>query len=226
MRILLAEDDPTLLEFVARGLVEAGYAVDPFADGADALLAAQVVSYDVAILDVNLPGCDGFEICRRIRATVHPGPAVLFLTARDTIADRVAGLDFGAEDYMVKPFAFAELLARIRALLRRGVGLAPVLRVDDLVLDPAKRIVSRGGIEAKLTAKEFAILEYLMRNAGCVVTKPMIAEHVWNFDLEADSNFIEVYVYGIRRKLDRPGARQLIDTVRGVGYRLSAPSVP
>src|SRR3954470_12853229 len=163
MRILFAEDDPALLEFVTRGLVEAGYAVDAFADGGDAWLAAQLVAYDLGILDVNLPSCDGFEICRRIRATVNPGPAVLFLTARDGIEDRVIGLDTGAEDYLVKPFAFAELLARVRALLRRGSGLPPVFRIADLELDPAQRRVWRGGIEAKLTTKEFSLLEYLMR---------------------------------------------------------------
>lgn len=220
MRILLAEDDPTLREFIARGLHEAGYAIDVFADGADALVATDTVHYDVVILDVNLPGVDGFEVCRRIRARPEPGPAVLFLTARDAVEDRVAGLDLGAEDYLVKPFAFAELLARIRAVLRRGTGTSPVLRVADLELDPAVRRVWRGGMGINLTAKEFSLLEYLMRNAGRVVTKPMITEHVWNFDLEAESNFIEVYVYAIRKKLDRPGASPLIQTVRGVGYRL------
>lgn len=222
MRILFAEDDPTLREFVVRGLQEAGYAVDAVADGPDALLATETVPYDVVILDVNLPEMDGFEVCRRIRARPGTGPAVLFLTARDAIGDRVAGLDLGAEDYLVKPFAFAELLARIRALLRRGAGAAPVLRVGDLELDPAARRVSRGGVEVKLTAKEFSLLEFLMRNAGMVVTKPMIADHVWNFDLSAESNFIEVYVYSIRKKLDRPGAPPLIQTVRGTGYRFDA----
>jgi two-component system copper resistance phosphate regulon response regulator CusR len=223
MRILFAEDDPTLREFVARGLTEAGYAVDALDDGGDALLAAETVAYDLAILDVNLPGKDGFEICREIRARLDPGPAVLFLTARDAIEDRVAGLDLGAEDYLVKPFAFAELLARVRALLRRGPGTTPVLRIADLELDPALRKVTRAGEEIKLTAKELSLLEYLMRNAGRVVTKPMIAEHVWNFDLEAESNFIEVYIYALRKKLDRPDAHPLIHTVRGIGYRLDAP---
>jgi DNA-binding response OmpR family regulator len=224
MRILLAEDDPTLREFVVRGLEESGYAVDDVADGSDALLATETVPYDVVVLDVNLPGLDGFEVCRRIRAKPETGPPVLFLTARDAIEDRVTGLDLGAEDYLVKPFAFAELLARIRALLRRGAGAAPVLRVADLELDPAARRVSRGGVDVKLTAKEFSLLEYLMRNAGLVVTKATIADHVWNFDLNAESNFIEVYIYAIRKKLDLPGAPPLIHTVRGTGYRLDAPA--
>ncbi len=222
MRLLLAEDDPTLREFVARGLIESGYAVDAVEDGSEALLATETVPYDVAILDVNLPGMDGFEVCRQIRAKPGIGPAVLFLTARDAIGDRVRGLDLGAEDYLVKPFAFAELLARIRALLRRGVGGAPTLHIADLELDPAKHRVTRDGIEINLTAKEFSLLEYLMRNEGLVVTKPMIANHVWNFDLDAESNFIEVYIYAIRKKLDRPGAPPLIHTVRGIGYRLDA----
>ena len=220
MRILLAEDDPTLREFVTRGLHESGYAVDPFGDGEEALLAIRTTAYDVVILDVNLPGIDGFEVLRRVREGPDPGPAVLFLTARDAIEDRVAGLDLGAEDYLVKPFAFAELLARIRSLLRRGGGRSPILRVADVELDPASRTARRGDQVIEFTAKEYALLEYLMRNAGRVVTKAMIAEHVWNFDLEAESNFIEVYVYMVRKKIDRPGVSSLIRTLRGIGYRL------
>lgn len=222
MRILFAEDEPALREFVARGLAEAGYAVDAVADGEEAWLASSVVSYDVAILDVNLPKVDGFELCRRMRAQPGEGPAILFLTARDAVTDRVKGLDLGAEDYLVKPFAFAELLARVRSLLRRGPGTAPVLEVGDLVLDPSSRNVSIAGTPVKLSAKEFAVLEYLMRNAGRVVTKTMIADHVWNFDLGAESNFIEVYIYALRKKLDVPRG-QLIQTVRGAGYRIDAP---
>ena len=223
MRILFVEDEPVLREFVARGLEEAGYAVDTVADGEEAWLATRVVAYDVAILDVNLPGCDGFELCHRIRTRVEPGPAVLFLTARDAIEDRVAGLDLGAEDYLVKPFAFAELLARVRALLRRGPGTPPRLRIADLELDPAVHRVTRDGVEIRLTAKEFALLEYLMRNAGRIVSKAMIAEHVWNFELEAESNFIEVFIYALRKKLDLTSGQTLIQTIRGVGYRLDAP---
>jgi DNA-binding response OmpR family regulator len=219
MRVLFAEDDLTLREFVGRGLSEAGYAVDLIADGEDAWLAVETVDYDVVILDVNLPRCDGFEVCRRIRSRGEAGPAILFLTARDAIDDRVNGLDLGAEDYLVKPFAFAELLARIRVLLRRGRGAAAQLQVGDLALDPASHQVTKGGAEVRLTAKEFAVLEYLMRNAGQVVTKAMISDHVWNFELEAESNFIEVYIYALRKKLAGAGPSP-IQTLRGVGYRL------
>jgi two-component system, OmpR family, copper resistance phosphate regulon response regulator CusR len=222
MRVLFAEDEATLREFVARGLEEAGYAVDAVDNGEDAWLAAEVVPYDVAILDVNMPGIDGFEVCRRIRARSGSGPAILFLTARDAIGDRVNGLDLGAEDYLVKPFDFAELLARVRSLLRRGPGTPPLLQVGDLCLDPSTRKVTRGGLSIRLSAKEFALLEYLMRNAGRVVSKSMIAEHVWNFDLSAESNFIEVSIYALRKKIDMPSDTQLIQTVRGAGYRIDA----
>jgi two-component system OmpR family response regulator len=222
MRILLAEDEPTLREFVARGLAEAGYAVDVVGDGEEAWVAAGVVSYDVAILDVNLPTFNGFEVCRRIRAEKEPGPAILFLTARDAVADRVMGLDLGAEDYVVKPFAFAELLARVRALLRRGPGTAPVLTAGDVALDPASPYATRAGVEIRLSAKEFSLLEYLMRNAGHVVTKSMITEHVWNFQLEAESNFVEVFIYSLRKKLHAPPRQSLIQTVRGSGYKIDA----
>lgn len=222
MRILFAEDDPTLREFVGKGLAEAGYAVDTVADGDEAWIACQVAPYDVAILDVNLPGCDGFELCRRLRSRGDAGPPILFLTARDAVADRVNGLDLGAEDYLVKPFAFDELLARVRALLRRGSGGGPLLVVSDLVLNPATRMVKRAGADVRLTAKEFALLEYLMRNAGRVVTKTMIADHVWNFELEAESNFIEVCVYALRKKLGANAGDPLIRTLRGVGYRIDA----
>lgn len=223
MRILFAEDEPTLAEYVSCGLTEAGYAVDTVADGEEAWLAASAVPYDIAILDVNLPGMDGFDVCRRIRSRSAPGPAILFLTARDTIEDRVTGLDLGAEDYLVKPFAFAELLARIRVLLRRGAGTPTVLEVGELTLDPATYRVAVASHPVSLTAKEFAVLEYLMRNAGRVVTKAMIAEHVWNFDLAGESNFIEVYVYALRKKIDAPFGRQTIQTIRGAGYRIDAP---
>ena len=220
MRILFAEDEPTIREFVTRGLEESGYAVDAVADGEDAWLAAQTVDYDVAILDVSMPSLDGFEVCRRIRNRPGHGPAVLFLTARDAIDDRVKGLDLGAEDYLVKPFAFAELLARVRALLRRGASGPPVLNVADLELDPAAHKVQRGATDIRLTAKEFSLLEYLMRNANRVVTRNMIAEHVWNFDLDAESNFIEVFIYALRKKIDVPFGSTLIQTVRGTGYKI------
>lgn len=221
MRLLFVEDDDALRTVVARGLQEAGYAVDAFASGTDALLACQTAPYDIAILDVGLPDIDGFEVCQRLRLNAT-SPPVLFLTARDTVEDRVAGLDLGAEDYVVKPFAFPELLARIRVLLRRGPGSPPILSAGDLRLDPATHQVERRGVAIQLTAREFALLEYLMRNAGRAVTKPMIADHVWNFELDAESNFIEVYIYTLRKKLDVPGSAPIIHTLRGVGYRLDA----
>lgn len=222
MRILLAEDEATIRTYVTQGLREAGYAVDSVPDGDEALAAAQAVDYDLLVLDVSMPGIDGLEVCRQLRARPAPGPAILFLSARDTVSDRVAGLDAGAEDYLVKPFAFPELLARVRALLRRGPGDAPTLSVDDLVLDPAAHSVTRAGQAIRLTAKEFALLEYLMRNAGRLVSKTMIAEHVWDFDLEAETNFIEVFIYSLRKKIDAPFGKPLIQTVRGAGYRIDA----
>ena len=222
MRVLLAEDDEAIRTYVAQGLREAGYAVDPVADGAEALLAVSSVDYDVAILDIRMPHVDGMEVCRRLRSGADAGPGILLLTARDAVEDRVAGLHAGADDYLVKPFAFSELLARVRALLRRGPGAPPLLQLADLTVDPASREVIRAGTRIALTAKEFSLLEYLMRNAGRVVTKSMIAEHVWDFDLGAETNFIEVYIYSLRKKVDTPFDRRLIQTVRGAGYRIDA----
>ncbi len=222
MRLLFAEDDPTIRGYVAQGLREAGYAVDAFENGDETLDAMATVDYDLAILDVNLPGASGFDVCRSVRNRSVPGPAILFLTARDSVEDRVYGLDLGAEDYLVKPFAFAELLARVRALLRRGPGQQPLLRCADLTLDPAAHRVERAGREIGLTAKEFALLEYLMRNAGRVVSKTMIAEHVWDFDLGAETNFIEVFIYALRKKIDAPFDHPLLHTLRGLGYRIDA----
>lgn len=207
---------------MALGLEEAGYAVDSVENGLDAVAAAEVVDYDVLILDVGMPGLSGIDVCRRVRARSIPGPPILFLTARDAIQDRVEGLDAGAEDYLVKPFAFAELLARVRSLLRRGVSVAPTLTVGDLVLDPASRRIHRGERDIHLTAKEFALLEYLMRNVDIVVTKTMIADHVWNFELASESNFIEVLVYALRKKVDFGASDSFIQTIRGSGYRLTA----
>jgi DNA-binding response OmpR family regulator len=224
MRVLLVEDDPDIQLYVAQGLREAGYAVDAMSDGFDALLAADAVDYDLAVLDIGLPKIDGLEVCRRLRARAGSNTAILFLTARDAVVDRVEGLDAGGDDYLVKPFAFAELLARLRSLLRRGGGDSPVLTVADLSLDPASHRVTRAGVDVRLTNKEFALLEYLMRNAGRVVTKTMIAEHVWDFDLGAETNFIEVYIYSVRKKLDSAGGANLIQTLRGAGYRLESPA--
>lgn len=220
MRILVAEDEPVLCEWLKRGLEESAYAVDAVLDGEDAWLAISTTAYDVAILDVNLPGIDGFEVCRRTRAALERGPAIIFLTARDSVSDRVEGLDAGAEDYLVKPFAFQELLARVRSVLRRGPGTGPLLRLDTLEIDPASRSVRREGREIHLTAKEYALLEYLVRNQGRVVTRHMIADHVWDAELDAESNFIEVFIYALRKKVDAPFATPLIHTVRGAGYRV------
>jgi DNA-binding response OmpR family regulator len=221
MRILVAEDDCTISEYVALGLREQGYAVDVVDAGDDALLAMQTVDYDVAILDVNLPRCSGFEVCERIRERAE-GPPILFLTARDAIADKVHGLDLGGQDYLVKPFAFDELVARVRSLLRRNPSEPPILKVGELELDPAGRKVKRGGSDIALTSKEFALLEYLMRNAGRVMTKKMIAEHVWDFNLGGESNFIEALIYNVRKKVDSPFGSAMVHTVRGVGYRCEA----
>ncbi len=222
MRILFAEDEPTIRTYVALGLREAGYAIDVADNGEDALALARVVPYDALILDITMPGIDGLEVCRRLRGSGLPGAPVLFLTARDAVEDRVIGLDAGAEDYLVKPFALAELLARVRALLRRGGGAPPVLRVADLTLDPAAHQATRAGIDIRLTAKEFALLEYLMRNAGTVQSKTMIADHVWDLELDGETNFIEVLIHGLRKKVDFPFDSSVIQTVRGVGYRIDA----
>ncbi|MGI9253994.1 MAG: response regulator transcription factor [Thermomicrobiales bacterium] len=223
MRLLVAEDDPTMRRFLAQGLEEAGYAVDAFASGEDARDAGRVVTYDVAILDINLPDLDGFALCRDLQRGDSP-PAVLFLTARDGVADRVAGLDLGAGDYLVKPFAFPELLARVRALLRRQPVSQPHLEAGDLRLDPASRRVTYGGTEIPLSAKEYALLEFLLRNVGRVMSRDAITEHVWNFDLDAESNFLQVLVYAVRRKLEAAGLPDPIRTVRGVGYVIDLPA--
>jgi DNA-binding response OmpR family regulator len=219
MRILVVEDDETIRQFVVQGLREARYAVDGVADGSEALAAAQVFDYDVVVLDLGIPKVDGIEVCQRIKASGKK-TAILMLTARDAVKDRVEGLDAGADDYLVKPFAFAELRARIRALLRRGGGEPALLEAGHVSLNPATHEVMVGGNAVYLSNKEFMLLEYLMRNAGRVTTKSMISEHVWDADLGAETNFIEVYVYALRKKLDVPGEPSLIQTVRGAGYRL------
>ena len=226
MRILLVEDDSDIRSYIGQGLREASYAVDALADGSEAISAAETVDYDAVILDIGIPGVDGLEVCKRIRSHLGKGPGILFLTARDSVDDRVAGLDAGADDYLVKPFAFKELLARVRALLRRGGSESPLLKAGHLELDPAGRRVTRAGVTIRLTNKEFALLEYLMRNQGRVVTRTMIAEHVWDFDLSAETNFIEVYVYMLRKKIDAPYGSNLIQTVRGAGYRFESPASP
>jgi two-component system OmpR family response regulator len=222
VRVLLVEDQTKLARAVRRGLQQEGYAVDVAATGDDGLHLAIEVDYDAVVLDVMLPGLDGFEVCRRMRVQGRWAP-VLMLTARDGVADRVTGLDVGADDYLVKPFAFRELLARLRALLRRGAGERPaVLTVGGLQLDPAAHTVSRDGRPVELSAREFALLEFFMRHPGEVVTRTQVLEHVWDFNYEGLSNVVDVYVGYLRRKLEQPSGRPLLRTVRGVGYALES----
>jgi two-component system copper resistance phosphate regulon response regulator CusR len=220
MRILIVEDDPDMSRFIARGLSEQSYAVDVAATGEAALEAAATSSYDAIILDAMIPPPDGFEVCRRLRAEGIEA-TVLMLTARDSLADRVEGLDSGADDYLVKPFEFTELLARLRALLRRrGTRQYPVIEVGDLRLDTRSHRVTRAGVELQLTTKEYALLEYLSVNAGRVMGREEIAEHVWNDEFDPFSNLIEVYIGRLRRLVDRERQTKLIHTIRGSGYIL------
>ena len=222
MRILVVEDEARLAGLLERSLEEEGHAVDIAGTGEDALDWVHGAAYDAIVLDVMLPGIDGLEVCRRLRANRVRTP-ILLLTARDAVGDRVAGLDAGADDYLVKPFAFAELSARLRALSRRPAETQEtVLRVGDLSLDPAARRVYRGEQEIELSNKEFRILEVLLRHRGQVVTRSMIAERVWDYDFPNATNVIDVHVRGLRRKLDDPYPGRLIQTVRGAGYRLDA----
>lgn len=221
MRVLVVEDELRIADFVQKGLKEAGYAVDVAHNGDDGLAWTDVVNYDAIILDVMLPIRDGIDVCRTLR-TRGVGVPILMLTARDAIDDRVRGLDSGADDYLVKPFAFAELLARLRALTRREpVLLDTVLQVADLSLDTTTRVVERGGNVIDLTNKEYALLEYLMRHPNQVLTRTMIAEHVWNYDFDNLTNVIDVHIRYLRRKVDDPFAPKLIQTVRGAGYRIT-----
>jgi DNA-binding response OmpR family regulator len=218
MRILLVDDDPKLTRALAKGLRARAYAVDVAGDADAALLRAAVYDYDVVLLDVMLPGQDGFAVCRALRERGVVAP-VLMLTARDAVDDRIHGLDAGADDYLPKPFDFGELLARIRALLRRAPARRePELRAGALVVDPATRSVSLDGRAIELTAREFAVLEYLVRRPGEVVTRTALLEHVWDENFDGSTNVVDVYVGYLRRKLRPP----LIATVRGVGFRLDA----
>jgi len=220
VRVLVVEDEVKMAGLLKRGLEEEGYAVDMSGTGQDALWLASENPYDAVVLDVMLPDFDGFEVCRRLRAAGRWSP-VLMLTARDAVPDRVSGLDAGADDYLTKPFSFAELLARLRALVRRGATeRPPFLAVGDLTLDPATRRVTRTGIPVELTAKEFALLEYFMRHPGEVLSRTRLIEHVWDFAYEGDSNVVDVYVRYLREKVDRPFGSDSIETVRGAGYRL------
>ena len=220
MRILVVEDEPKMAGLLRRGLVEEGYAVDVAANGTDGLWAAAENPYDAVVLDLMLPDVPGIDICRQLRERGLRVP-VLMLTARDAVPDRVAGLDAGADDYLTKPFAFSELLARLRALARRGPSeRPPVLRVGNLALDPATRTVLRGSTRVELTAREFALLELLMQRPDEVLTRSRILEHVWDFAYGGDSNVVDVYIRYLREKIDRPFGRSSIETVRGSGYRL------
>jgi two-component system OmpR family response regulator len=220
VRILVVEDDAKMARLLESGLQEEGYAVDLASNGSDAEWLGREQDYDAVVLDVMLPDADGFEVCRRLRAAERWSP-ILMLTARDGVEDRVRGLDTGADDYLTKPFAFAELLARLRALVRRGPLERPaVLRADDLELDPAARRVKRGDSMIDLTSKEFALLEYLMRHEGEVLSRSQIIDHVWDFAYGGTSNLVDVYVRYLREKVDRPFGRKSIETVRGAGYRL------
>ncbi len=222
MRVLVVEDEVKLAALIGRGLREEGLAGDVATRGEDALWMAGATSYDAIVLDVMLPGIDGFETCRRLREDGVWAP-VLMLTARGSVEDRVAGLDGGADDYLTKPFSFVELLARIRALVRRGPVERPaVLDAGDLRLDPAARRVWRGDTEIDLSAKEFSLLETFMRRPDEVLSRFELLEHAWDFEYENRSNVIDVYVRYLRDKVDRPFGREAIETVRGAGYRLSA----
>jgi DNA-binding response OmpR family regulator len=223
MRVLVAEDDAAIADFIVRGLGEQGYAVDLARDGAAALDMLAVASVDVLVLDVMLPRVDGFDVCRRMRRAGDRTP-VLMLTARDAVEDRVRGLDSGADDYLVKPFAFSELVARIRALSRREPGVtSPVLQVGDLTLDTTTREARRGHRCVSLTTKEYALLEYLMRNANRVLTRSMITDRVWSYETLNVANVIDVYIARLRRKIDDGEPVKLLHTVRGAGYKIAPP---
>jgi len=224
VRVLLVEDEPNAARVLAKGLREQAYAVDIVADGETALFQIGTTDYDAVILDVMLPAKDGFEVCRTVRAGGSSVP-ILMLTARDTVDSRIAGLDCGADDYLVKPFDFGEPLARLRALIRRGRQplLAEKLIAGPLTLETRSRRVRVRGSDVALTAKEYAFLEYLVRHAGDVVTRSEIAEHVWDEHYDPFSNVVDVYVQRLRRKLDQPGIQSLIRTRRGEGYQLAVP---
>jgi len=220
MRLLVVEDELKMASLLRRGLIEEGYAADVARTGEEALWMAGAAEYDAVVLDLMLPGIDGIEVCRRLREDGFWAP-ILMLTARDAVEDRVAGLDAGADDYLPKPFSFAELLARLRALVRRGGAERPVvLEVGDLRLDPATHQVWRGPTEVKLSAKEFSLLEAFMRRPGQALSRLQLIEHAWDYAYENRSNVVDVYVRYLREKIDRPFGRSSIETVRGVGYRL------
>lgn len=224
MRILLVEDDRGITRFIAKGLREESYAVDITGDGDDALYKLSISDYDAVILDVMIPGRDGYQVCRDMRAAGIAVP-VIMLTARDTVHDRITGLDSGADDYLIKPFAVTELLARLRALLRRGQFVRPAtIQVADLFLDTRAQRATRSGRDLSLTSKEYALLEYLAREHGRVVSRGEIAEHVWDENFDPLTNLIDVHINRLRRKVDNDFDTKLIHTRRGTGYILVAPS--
>ncbi len=222
MRVLIVEDERKISAYVKRGLEEQGYAVDAAYTGREALDWAETVTFDLIVLDILLPEMNGLDVCRELRQRGLRTP-VLMLTARDAVDDRVGGLDAGADDYLIKPFALKELLARLRALTRRAADApkSPVLEIADLTLDTLTQRVRRGDKPIELTAKEYAVLECLMREPGRVLTRTMIAEHVWNYDVYNQSNVVDVYIRNLRRKIDDDFGVKLIHTIRGAGYRLS-----
>lgn len=221
MQVLIVEDDAAAARLTRQAVTEAGYTAAVAADGEEALLLLQTATFDIILLDVMLPHHDGFSLCRTLRAQGIRS-LVLMLTARDTLEDIITGLDSGADDYIVKPFRVAELLARMRALLRRGNTQSPThLRVSDLTMDPATREVIRAGQRIELSATEYRLLEYLMRNAGRVLTRAMLLEHVWEYDFGGNDNVLDVYISYLRRKIDRGRTVPLLQTVRGVGYRIA-----
>ena len=220
MRVLIVEDEAKMAGLIRRGLEREGMAVDVAGDGEEAVWKAEAVEYDAIVLDLMLPGIDGLEVCRRLRES-GVWSSILMLTARDAVKDRVAGLDRGADDYLTKPFSYAELLARLRAIVRRGAPERPTeLRVGDLLLDPATRQAWRGESAVDLSVKEFALLEVFMRRRGEVLSRFQLIEHVWDYEYENRSNIVDSYVRFLREKIDRPFGVQSLETVRGVGYRL------
>jgi len=219
MKLLIVEDDNSVLRFLTQATREAGYSPVAADNGTDALHMAMTTEFDLILLDVMIPEINGFEVCRRLRASKIMTP-VLIITARDALEDKIEGLDSGADDYIVKPFQIAELLARVRALLRRGASSPALLTVGDLILDPATRQATRSGKTVYLSATEYSLLEYLMRNAGRVITRSMILDHVWQYDFDGNDNVLDVYISYLRNKIDKGHDIQLIHTSRGVGYRM------
>ena len=220
MRILIVEDEQKVADFIRKGLQQEGYAVDAVADGEEAAYQAENFGYDAIILDLMLPKLPGLDVLKKIRAH-HPSLPILILTAKSAVEDKVTGLDSGASDYLVKPFAFAELSARIRALIRRGAQESTTLRLADLEMNTATRVVTRAGRKIELKLKEFSLLEFLLRNARRSVTRTMIIEHVWDIHFDSVSNVVDVHINSLRNKIDREFSPPLIHTIRGVGYMLT-----